>query len=119
VTSQDIVGSGVVSFRGTLAATVSATGKLTLILAVSGCPLLSDPGRYRIAVDDRTSKSGFMLQQIRKRPVTLTGSAFVGKHTVTLDLNPASGCSTRRPVRSSTSSSSADYCTRPRTFVGS
>lgn len=87
-TSQDIVGSGVVSFRGTLAATVSAAGKLTLIRNGKrlSAPLRS--GRYRIAVDDRTSKSGFMLQQIRKRPLTLTGSAFVGKHTVTLDLKP-------------------------------
>jgi hypothetical protein len=86
--SQDIVGSGVVSFRGTLAATVSRVGKLTLTRNGKRLSALLRSGRYRIAVDDRTSKSGFMLQQIRKRPLTLTGSAFVGKRTVTLNLKP-------------------------------
>ena len=44
-------------------------------------------GRYKIAVDDETSKSAFKVQRLKKQPVTVTGRAFVGKHTVTVTLD--------------------------------
>jgi len=72
-------------FRGALAGTVSSTGKLTL--SRNGKPVATiKSGRYTIAVQDQTPKAGFTVQEIRKQSVALTGVAFVGKHTVTVDL---------------------------------
>ena len=86
VTSQDIVGSDITPFRGTLAGAVSPAGKLTLTLKGKGVASLRS-GRYKIAVDDKTSKSAFEVQRLKRQPVTLTGHAFVGKHTVTVTLD--------------------------------
>ena len=85
--NSGIVGSSIKppAFRGALDGTVSSAGKLTLTRNGKGVSNLKS-GRYKITVDDRTSKSGFTVQEIRKQPVTLTGVAFVGKHTVTVDL---------------------------------
>jgi hypothetical protein len=44
-------------------------------------------GRYKIAVDDEAPKRAFMLQRLKKQPVTVTGQAFVGKRTVTVTLD--------------------------------
>ena len=86
VTSQDIVGSDITPFRGTLAGAVSPAGKLTLTLKGKGVASLRS-GRYKIAVDDKTSKSAFEVQRLKRQPVTVTGHAFVGKHTVTVTLD--------------------------------
>ncbi len=74
-------------FRGALAGTVSSTGKLTLTRNGKAVATIKS-GRYSIAVQDQTPKAGFTVQEIRKQSVTLTGVAFVGKHTVTIDLKP-------------------------------
>jgi len=87
VTSQDIVGSGIKPFRGTLAGAVGPAGKLTLTFKGKGLGSLKS-GRYKIAVDDQTPKSAFKVQRLTKQPVTVTGRAFVGKHTVTVTLDP-------------------------------
>jgi hypothetical protein len=87
--NSDIAGSDVKldPFRGGLAASVAATGKLTFTAGGSRVlQILS--GRYKITVDDRTSKGAFTMQQIGKRAITLTGLSFVGKRTVTVDLKP-------------------------------
>ena len=47
---------------------------------------LLEAGRYKIAVDDRTSKRGFTIAKVQKSPVVVTRPSFVGKHTVTLNL---------------------------------
>ncbi len=85
--NSGIVGSGLVPepFRGTLEATVSPTGKLTLIAGRKGVATLKE-GRYRIAVTDRSAKAGFVIEEARAAAHTLTGAAFVGKRTVTLEL---------------------------------
>jgi hypothetical protein len=85
--SKDIVGSAIKAspFRGTLDGTVSSTGKLILTLKGKNVSTLKS-GRYTISIVDKTSKSGFTLQAIRKQPVTVTGVAFVGKHSVAIDL---------------------------------
>ena len=85
--NSDIAGSDVKAapFRGRLAGSVGATGKLTF--TAGGTRVLKIlSGRYKITVDDRTSKGGFTMQQINKPAITLTGLSFVGKRTVTVDL---------------------------------
>jgi hypothetical protein len=97
VSNSSTVGTAV--FRGTLAATVAA-GKLTLSRNGRAVSKLKT-GRYRIAVDDRTTTGGFMLLRPNKDTVRVTASAFVGKRAVTLTLRPGgwsygSGSVTRR-----------------------
>ena len=81
--SNDIVGSDLKPFRGTLSGAVSTAGKLTLTFNGKSVASLKS-GRYKIAVDDKTSKSAFKVQKLKKQPVTVTGQSFVGKHTVTV-----------------------------------
>jgi len=70
--------------RGTLTGTVSASGKLTL--AYKGKTVTSlTAGTYTIIVRDESAKNGFMLEKT-KRVVSITGSAFVGKHAATVKL---------------------------------
>jgi hypothetical protein len=83
--SQDVVGSALVPFRGTLNGTVSAAGKLTLTSKGKGVSTLK-AGRYTIAVTDMTPKSGFIVQEIRRQAMTVTGVSFVGKRSVTVEL---------------------------------
>jgi hypothetical protein len=85
--SKDIVGSGIVAFRGTLSGDVSTTGKLTLVFKGKAVTNLKS-GRYKLAVLDETSRAAFKLQKLGNQPVTLTGLAFVGRHTATLTLKP-------------------------------
>src|SRR5262249_6809965 len=81
----DIVGSQVVPHRGSLAGTVSPTGKLTLDFA--GKPVGSlRSGGYKVTIVDRNRRSGFTLQRVRRPVVTVTRPSFVGKRTVTLNL---------------------------------
>ena len=73
-------------FRGTLLATV---GPKTLTLTVGGKPVTSlKSGRYRIAVTDRSAKSGFTIQRIKQSATTVSGVSFVGKRSATLELAP-------------------------------
>jgi hypothetical protein len=72
-------------FRGTLVGTVGATGALTL--SRNGKNVSSLPaGRYRIAVDDRTSRLGFQLVPASGRKVTVTTPTFVGRKRMTIAL---------------------------------
>lgn len=89
-TSKDVVGSAIdktAVFRGTLAGTVSAAEKLTLTKSGKGVTTLKS-GRYTFTIQDSSSKADFTIQELRKNPLTLTGVAFVGKHTTTVNLKP-------------------------------
>lgn len=83
--SSDIVGSAILPFRGTLAAVVSAAGKVTLTYKERSVQKLTS-GRYTVAVIDRSTKGGFTLQRATKRPISLTGPVFVGKRAEILSL---------------------------------
>ena len=84
-TSKSLVGSAAVPFRGTLTGAVSPSGHLTLVF--KGKPVTSlKPGRYTVAVTDRSSKDGFVLLSTKKRAVSVTGSAFVGKRSASVHL---------------------------------
>jgi hypothetical protein len=87
--SGSVVGSAVGSlpFRGALAGTVAANGKL--VLAASGRTVTTlKAGSYRITVKDASAKAGFRLQKLHKSSVThdLTTPAFVGTKTATVKL---------------------------------
>jgi hypothetical protein len=85
-TAQSVnpLGGSVQSFMGTLKATVSPSGKVSLTF--KGKPASSlKAGSYDVAVVDSSSSNGLMLQKI-KRVVTLTGLKFTGKHTGKVDL---------------------------------
>jgi hypothetical protein len=85
--SNDIVGSAIKPFRGTLEGTVSPAGKLTLTFGGKRIFELRS-GRYKVVVDDRTAKASFQLQRIKKaQPVVVTGATFVGKRSVTVLLD--------------------------------
>jgi hypothetical protein len=85
--STDIVGSGLkgAAFRGTLAAAVSSAGKLALTF--KGKPVATlKAGSYKVSVLDKSPRAGFVLQEIRRAAATVTGKAFVGRKTTTIDL---------------------------------
>jgi hypothetical protein len=86
-TSQDVVGSALVPFRGTLLGSVSAAGKLTLTLKGKAVASLKT-GRYTITVSDHSGKNGFTLQEIRQPGTTITTTTYVGKRSATLTLKP-------------------------------
>jgi hypothetical protein len=83
--STDLVGSGVIPFRGTLTATLGANGKPTLTKkgkAISTLPV----GSYTFAVTDQDPNGGFAILGPTKVKTTLTGVKFVGKHSATVVL---------------------------------
>jgi len=86
-TSEDIVGSDVVPFRGTLTAVLTPAGKLTLSFHGRGVAGLK-AGRYHVAVTDESSRSGLSLERGAAASLSLTAAPFVGKHTATLQLTP-------------------------------
>ena len=45
-------------------------------------------GRYTISVLDETSNAAFVLQQLRKQPVTVSSKAHIGRSTKTVKLTP-------------------------------
>jgi hypothetical protein len=83
--STDITGSAVVQFRGTLAASVSAGGKLTFTFGGKAVTNLS-AGRYAVKVLDRSTRAGFVLQRLNKTAITVTKPSFVGTHSVILTI---------------------------------
>jgi hypothetical protein len=84
-TNTDIAGSAVLPSRGTLAGVVGVSGKLSLSYKGKAVAKLK-PGKYTVAVDDGTAKSGFELERLHGRPITITSAAFVGKKSITLAL---------------------------------
>ena len=84
-TSNNPVGTGIVPFRGDLAASVNPKGALSLTVKGKKVATLV-AGRYKLVVTDRSKKSGFNIQEIRKGGTAVTGTTFVGTHSVTLNL---------------------------------
>jgi len=85
--STDIVGSAVVPFRGALDAIVFKSGKLSLTRNGRRVTSLKT-GRYTFSVDDESTASGFTVQLLKRKPVTITSKAYVGNHDLTLTLKP-------------------------------
>jgi hypothetical protein len=83
--SSDIVGSAVVPFRGTLAASVDAAGKLGLTKKGKAVGTLR-AGLYTFTVRDDSARSGFAIQRLKASAITLTGVGYKGTHVKTIDL---------------------------------
>jgi hypothetical protein len=83
--SQDIVGSAIVPFRGTITAAVSAAGRLTFAYEGKSVSSLK-AGRYTIAVNDESSTSGFLLEKPSRPPLSVTGAAFLGRRSLSVTL---------------------------------
>lgn len=88
VSSQDIIGSQAVTTR-TLTATVSGAGTLSLTYLHKSVRTLKR-GRYTVAVVDRSSAHGLIVQEHGKRMLNLSGVAFIGKHKTTVNLTAGS-----------------------------
>jgi hypothetical protein len=84
-TSNDIVGSLVVPFRGALDGIVFGSGNLSLSRNGKAVKTLK-AGRYTFFVDDESKTRGFSVQQAGKQAVTITNAAFKGTHDVTIAL---------------------------------
>jgi hypothetical protein len=85
VGNSSVVGSGIKTVRGTLAATITRTGTLSVSLNGKRLSTLK-AGRYAIAVDDRAQQSGLVIGRQHRSPIVVTGPSFTGRHTVTLYL---------------------------------
>ena len=84
-TSQDIVGSEIIPFRGVLTTTLNASGHLRVTYKGSPATRLK-AGRYTVVVNDPSRARGFVLKPPGKSVTTLSGAAFVGKRSKTLNL---------------------------------
>lgn len=87
--SHDIAGSAVVPFRGSLAATIDAAGKLAL--KGKGKPVGTlKAGLYTFTVVDSSATSGFTIQRVargvKSSAIALTGVGYKGTHVKTIDL---------------------------------
>ena len=63
--------------QGTLNATVSATGKLSITFKGKSFVVLK-AGNYILVVNDKSKTKGFTVQKVHKTPTTITQAAFVG-----------------------------------------
>ena len=99
VSYPDLVGSEIVSFRGTLTAAVTAAGRLSL--AFHGKSLTSlKAGKYTIAASDRSASTGFSLQKRGHAAVSITSGAFMGKRTASVHLTAGTWLFTTGPGKS-------------------
>jgi len=72
-------------FRGTLDATVTPAGGVTLTKGGKAVGTLTT-GRYRFKVTDGSTRAGFDVQQSTKSVHTVTGTSFTGTKSVTITL---------------------------------
>jgi hypothetical protein len=88
-TSQDVVGSAITTaaptIRGALAGAVSAAGKLSLRFKGRYVASLS-AGRYTLTVTDASTSRGFTLGEMKHQATSLTGTAFTGTRSLSVDL---------------------------------
>ena len=84
-TSSDIVGSGIVPFRGKLAGTVNGTGKLALTVKGKAVSTLK-AGLWTFTVVDKSATSGFEIQKLKASAIMLTGVGYKGTHVATINL---------------------------------
>jgi hypothetical protein len=85
--SQDIVGSALLPFRGSLDAIVYAGGKLSLSHNGNVVKTLKT-GRWTFSVDDESKKAGFEVQPLHGKAQTITSAGYVGSHDATVTLKP-------------------------------
>jgi hypothetical protein len=81
--------TGGAPLRGALTATLTAGGRVAL--TSSGNPVTSlEAGKYVITIVDRSTKSGFVVQELHRSSTALTTAAFTGRKTRTVTLTKGS-----------------------------
>ena len=91
--STDIVGSnadgksssGSTALRGTIVATIAPTGNPKVTFGGKIISKLKS-GRYTISVVDNSKKGGLIIQEIHRLAQTVSGAAFTGRKSVSIDL---------------------------------
>jgi hypothetical protein len=85
--SQSVVGSaaGQAALRGSLVGAVSSAGVPALTKRGKAVTILKS-GRYMFVIQDRSPKTGFVLQPPHGHALTVTGATFVGTKRVALKL---------------------------------
>jgi hypothetical protein len=71
--------------RGTLLATVSTAGKVSLTFDGKSVSTLKS-GRYEITVADHSTKNGFIVQETGNTPDTVSTGVFTGKRSIHVSL---------------------------------
>jgi hypothetical protein len=87
-TSAGVVGSAIVPSRGMLSGVVTPSGQVTIAFKGKNVKRLQ-AGNYKVTVIDKSPSNGFVAKA-KRRTSTITGNAFVGKRTVTLNLTAGS-----------------------------
>lgn len=82
----DLVGSSIVPSRGALEAVVTAAGKATLTFDGRAAGSLKE-GKYELTVADASRRAGFFVERSGRKPVTVTGVAFVGRRKEEITLS--------------------------------
>jgi hypothetical protein len=85
VSSSDLVGSGVLPFRGKLTGAISSAGRLSLAFGGKSVTGLK-AGRYTLVVTDKSASAGLQLRKGKYSPQRLTTGKFVGKRSVSIRL---------------------------------
>jgi len=84
VSSSDLIGSGVLPYRGTLTVTVDPAGRLKLTFDGKVVSSLK-AGRYTVTVTDRSKTTGLALRKAQ-RTIPISSAKFVGKHSASVSL---------------------------------
>jgi hypothetical protein len=87
VKSTDFVGSDILPVRGTVTAAISSAGGLSLAYKGKSIGRLN-AGRYTIAVTDKSTTSGFVLQKKTHAATSITTRTFVGRKSAKVELTP-------------------------------
>jgi hypothetical protein len=74
------------AFRGDLQATVGKAGQITFELDGKHVTSLTF-GRYKVTVTDGSTKNGFVVQGAGLNPITVSGVAFTGKRSATVEFS--------------------------------
>jgi len=102
VSSQDVVGSALLPFLGSLSGTISASGKISLLRA--GKPFTSlKAGRYTLRVVSNSPRSGFVIERQKSKKVAVSRGAFSGKRSIAVSLTAGTWVFMVMPGKSSSS----------------
>jgi hypothetical protein len=85
--SSSIIASeqNAVPSRGILAGAITAGGKLTVAYKGKSVGSLQH-GKYTFKVTDQSSSHGFLIQKLNHKPIAISGVAYVGKRTASVNL---------------------------------
>ena len=102
VSSQDVVGSALLPFLGSLSGTISAGGKISLLRAGKPVTILK-PGRYTLNVVSNSPRSGFVIERQKSKTVAVARGAFSGKRSIAVSLTAGTWVFMVMPGKSSSS----------------